>query len=174
MPVQVAILKVRMSSEPLTPENTPKEGQSGERQSTQASGVEVPVGGADATQTTVAATGGRQAFLNLRRQLTESELANSGVQKLLLDQLDRADSECESLTGYVERFHEADKRAAVLEEKLRTQTAFEIIVAAAIAIGSAIIGLAPSLWDKSSTGPITLIIGFLLVLGAVIARLFRK
>ena len=163
-----------MNSEASAPETTPEEGQPTKGQSGEAAETEVAVVDTPKTQTTVAPTGTRQALLNLRRQLTESELANSGVQKLLLDQLDRADSDCERLTGYVERFHAADKQAAILEEKLKTQTAFDIMVGAGIAIGSAIIGLAPSFWDKSARGPISLTIGVFLVAGALVARLFRK
>ncbi len=163
-----------MSPEPLTPGNTPKEGQLAEDQATHAPGIEVSVSEVVATQTTIAATGGRQAFQNLRRQLTETELGNSGVQKLLLDQLDRADNECESLTGYVERFHEADKRAAILEEKLKTQNAFDIIIGAGLTIGSLLIGLAPWLSDKTAKIAVCMIVGSLLVIGAVVARLFRR
>ena len=154
-------------------EGTPRDGGS-----TQAQSAASPehTASADTTLSTaaVAPTGRRQALQNLRRQLTDSELANPGVQKLLLDQLDSADSDCERLTGYVERFHEADKKSAVLEEKLRAQTAFDIVVGAGIAVGSAVIGLAPSFWDKTDKGPISLAVGSFLVVGAVVARLFRK
>src|SRR2546430_14984226 len=72
-------------------------------------------------------SGRRQAFRDLRRELTPDDLKNPGVHKMLLDQLDRADADCERLGGYVERFHEADKRAAVLGERGRTQTTIEIL-----------------------------------------------
>jgi hypothetical protein len=39
-------------------------------------------------------TGRRQAFRDLRRQLTDEDLGSAGVQKLLLDELERAESQC--------------------------------------------------------------------------------
>ena len=164
-----------MSPEPPNaPEGTPEEDRSTQEQTTRPPEHGVPVTETDQSAVTVAQTGRRQAFQNLRRQLTEPELANSGVQKLLLDQLDRADSECERLTGYVERFHDADKRSAVLEEILRTQTGFDIIIGAGIAAGSAIMGLSSSFWDKTEKGPICLAVGAFLLTGSVVARLFGK
>src|SRR5690242_19229632 len=45
-----------------------------------------------AATTTVAPTGKRQAFRDIRRQLQEQELSNPGVQKLLLEELETADA----------------------------------------------------------------------------------
>jgi hypothetical protein len=123
--------------------------------------------------TAVATTGKRQAFRDIRRQLQEQELANPGVQKLLLEELETADAKCEILEGYVDRFHEADKRAAILEEKLRPQTALEICFGFGVGLGCAIMGLAPLFWDTTIRGPIVLVVGFLLVAGAAIARMKR-
>jgi hypothetical protein len=123
---------------------------------------------------TVAPTGKRQAFRDIRRQLQEQELSNPGVQKLLLEELETADSRCEVLEGYVDRFHESDKRAAVLEEKLRTQTAFEILFGVGVGLGCAIIGLAPLFWDSTVKGPIILAVGVLLVAGSAAARIVKQ
>ncbi|MBX3666451.1 MAG: hypothetical protein KF834_12265 [Burkholderiales bacterium] len=119
-------------------------------------------------------TGRRQALRDLRRELTNEDLASPGVQKLLLDELGRADADCEILNGYVTRFHDADKRAAVLDEKLRTQTALEIAFGVGIGVGGAIMGLAPSFWDKQPLGYLTLTVGFLLMIGAIIARVIKR
>jgi hypothetical protein len=127
-----------------------------------------------ATPSTVATTGKRQAFRQIRRELKEGDLASSGVQKLLLEELERADAECEILKGYIQRYHDADKRAAVLEEKLRAQTAFEILFGVGVGLGCGIVGLAPLFWDTSSKGPITLGVGILLVLGSTLGRLVKR
>ena len=126
--------------------------------------------------TSTAPAAGRGAALrDIRRQLTEDELASPGVQKLLLENLDRAEGKCDDLQLYVDRFHEADKRSAVLEEKLKTNTALEILFAGGLAMGSAIIGLAPIMWDATSLkGSITLIVGLMLVIVSVVARVRKQ
>jgi len=123
---------------------------------------------------TVAPTGKRQAFRDIRRQLQEAELASPGVQKLLLEELETADSRCEVLEGYIDRFHDADKQAAVLVEKLRTQTALEIAFGVGVGLGCALMSLASVFWDGSMRGPLALVIGFLLVIGAVVARVVKQ
>jgi hypothetical protein len=69
---------------------------------TQADGVPQPGPGAHevpGSPVTTPATG-RQVYRNLRRQLTDEELASPGVQKLLLADLDRMDEECAELREY--------------------------------------------------------------------------
>ena len=139
-------------------------------------------GAGEAKPTTVAATAGeptpatgkRQALRDLRRQLTNEDLASPGVHKMLLDELERADADCELLNGYRTRFHDVDKRAAVLEERVRTQTALEVMFGVGVGLGGAIMGFAPSLWPSPPFGYIALGLGFLLVLGATIARVIKR
>ena len=119
-------------------------------------------------------SGRRQALRDLRRQLTDEDLASPGVQKLLLDDLERADAECDLLNGYVTRFHEADKRAAILEERLRTQTALEVTFGVGVGLGGAIMGLAPSLWNTPPFGSLAIAVGILLSLGATVARVIKR
>lgn len=122
----------------------------------------------------VAPTGQRQAFRDIRRQLTEKDLSNPGVQKLILDELERADADCEELRGYVERYHEADKRAAILQERARAVTAIEIMFAVGVGIGSAIVGLAPLFWTHQPQGWICLAVGGILIVGSSVARVIKR
>jgi hypothetical protein len=105
---------------------------------------------ASAAIVTVSAVGKRQSFRAIRRELQEAELTNPGVQRLILEDLETAEAECEALREYIERYHDADKRAAVLEEKLRTHAALEIICAVGLGAGFAIVGLAPYFWASSA------------------------
>jgi hypothetical protein len=138
--------------------------------------TEVVAGATLTLQSTIVATstGKRQAFRDIRRQLQDADLSSPGVQKLLLDELDQSESECELLQAYVERFHEADKRAAVLEEKLKASTAFDILFSVGIGLGCAIMGLSPLFWSDGARGPMALVVGFLLVSGATAARVYKK
>jgi hypothetical protein len=123
----------------------------------------------------VPSSGRRQAFKDIRRQLAEADLSSPGVQKMLLEELQLAEDKCEILEAYIERFHEADKRAAVLSEKLTAQKAFEILFDVSFGAGCAIIGLAPFFWaEKGATGPLTLAVGIILAIGATAARVIRR
>jgi hypothetical protein len=129
------------------------------------------------TETVLSATetsGRRQVFSEIRRQLAEEDLASKGVQKLLLSELETSEGECEALRAYIERFHDADKRAAVLEERSKTSTATEIMFAVGLVVGGGLIGWAPALWDQSSKGPIALALGIVLIAGSAIAKALKK
>lgn len=134
-----------------------------------AAAVELRFGDTIATAA-VATSGKRQAFSNIRRQLSEIDLASPGVQKMLLEELDRAESQCEVAEGFRERFHAADKEAAVLREKLKTVTAMEVFFGLGVAIGSIMIGLAPYFWDQKAKGVLTLAIGTVVLIGSAVAR----
>jgi hypothetical protein len=92
------------------------------------------------------------------------------VQKLLLDELEQAEAVSDQLRGYMERFHEADKRAAILEEKLKPVLAIDILYTVGVGLGCAIIGLAPFFWTNRLQGLICLALGILMVGGSVAAR----
>jgi hypothetical protein len=134
-----------------------------------AAAIELRVGDTIAAAA-VATSGKRQAFSNIRRQLSETDLASPGVQKMLLEELDRAESQCEVAEGFRERFHLADKEAAVLREKLKTVTAMEIFFGLGVAIGSILIGLAPYFWDQQAKGELMLAIGAVVLIGSAVAR----
>ncbi len=139
--------------------------------------VEEPVTGAVPTPpnpVVVATTGRRQALRQISRELKEGDLANPGVQKLLIELLETAENKCEILEGFVARYHAADKSVAVLQEKLRTQTAIDVLFGSGLGIGSAIIGLAPYFWDQSVRGPIALGVGVLLIFGSTAAKVVKR
>jgi len=125
-------------------------------------------------QSATVVSGRRQAFRDLRRQLSDADLTSPGVQKLLLDDLEQAEAQCEIYSGYIERFHEADKRAAILEERVRTQTALEVAFGVGVGLGCAILGLAPLFWTDQPKGWLAIGIGLLLTIGASIARVVKR
>jgi len=116
---------------------------------------------------------GRRALASARRELNEAELASPAVQKLLLDDIDRLEEENTELRGYRSRFHEADKRAAILEQKGRTAVSREIIVLGCITVGGAALGYAPAIWKSPPTGHLCLIFGVVLILCGVAAKAVR-
>lgn len=120
-------------------------------------------------------SGRRQSLLNIRRQLTNEELSQTGTQKMLLEMLEEAENTSESMKGFETRFHEADKNCAILNEKLNSDRSIEIFFGAGVGLGGAILGLSPFFWSLGTTyGIICLVIGICLIIGASIGRAIKK
>jgi len=117
-------------------------------------------------------TGRRKSFSNIRRQMTDEELSSPGVQKLLIDMLEESESECENLKNYVSSYHVADKRAAILGERLTKDNKIDIFFGVGVGLGGAILGLIPFFSDdKPLYGVVCGFVGFALVIGATIGRI---
>lgn len=124
---------------------------------------------------TIPATGRRGSFRDIRRQLTDEELKQTGVQKLVIEDFERAETECEALRAYVEMFHEADKRVGILTEKQKVDKGLEIITGVCLAGGGAIFSLAPSFWAVNTfQGIAALAIGTLFVAGSILAKVVQR
>jgi hypothetical protein len=140
----------------------------------QAKQQEPPKVPAVAPQALAPTEGRRQAFQDIKRQLTPGELANTGTQKLILEMLLASERQCDELKEYVENYHVADKKVGVLEEKLKTNKVNEIMFGVGVGVGCAIIGLAPYFWDDKGKGPLVLAVGLALTIGAAIGRIVFK
>lgn len=137
----------------------------------QSSAADVPVD----RDKMVPAVGGRAALSGIRRQLNEDDLSAPGTQRLLIDLLDCAERERDDLKPYVGLFHEADKGREVLAEKLKADRSIEVMSGAGLAIGGAIIGLAPYFDSmRGGYGFYSLILGIFLMVGSIVGRLVKK
>ena len=104
----------------------------------------------------------RRVFSEIHRVIDPVDLKNPGVQKLLLEMLEQAESEREECRAYVDRFHQADKRSAILEEKQRTFWAIEAFFAIGVSIGSILL----------ANGNI--ILGLCLIILSILARIIKR
>jgi hypothetical protein len=115
----------------------------------------------------------RHALDRVTRELSDEELNSPGARKLLLDRLSQEEDEISSLKSFRERFHEADKRNGVLEEKLKKDTAVEVISTGTVAVGAAALVYAPELWSHQPGGWIALAFGAILTLVGIAAKVMR-
>jgi hypothetical protein len=130
-----------------------------------------PVEGADGSSQVVAkGTSGRKSFAKLRRELTDEELASPAVQRMLLDEIERLDSERSELGSLRTRFHETDKRAAVLEERFKGKISLEIVHVGCMTVGAAALGYAPSIWQSQPTAWMAVVFGGLLIVAGLAAK----
>ncbi len=144
-------------------------------QSVQTKGTEPPISQEEIATSAVPSSGRRAAFRDIRRQLTDDELSSTGVQKLLLAMLEEADTDRDNLEPYVNLYHEADKKAAILSEQVKTQKTVEIFLGVGVGLGGTIIGLTPFFWGvKAVFGVITGLVGLGLIIGAIVGRRIVK
>lgn len=121
----------------------------------------------------------RPSFGGIRRQLADADFddpaVSKAVSKLLLDMLEEAETNRDEYKSYVEAFHQADKRAAILGEKLLKDKSLDVFFGVGVGLGGAIVGLSPFFWVKEGLyGGICLVVGLALIIGSYIGRVVRK
>lgn len=138
-----------------------------------------PVAPPPAAPLVAPATGRRAAFRDLKRQLADADLANPGLQKIILDELICAEEERDDLRLELKQsalnYHAADKQVGVLSEKLKSNKVNEIMFGVGLSVGGTVMGLTPFFWEiKPLYGVIALGLGLALTIGATIARTLFK
>ena len=111
-------------------------------------------------------------YSKLRRELSDDELSNPAVQKLLISEIDKLEIRVAELEICEKNFYEVDKAKAVLEEKMKTHNSQEILYSFCLSIGSAIMGLS-SLVKINETGWIFLVVGGLLIIGGILSKFVK-
>jgi hypothetical protein len=129
----------------------------------------------------VPSEGGRRAFSGVTRTLTADELAEPGTLKVILELLQDAETNAEErkleakavqadLKTMTQKFHDMDKKAAVLDEELAHMQRSELFVAICLTLGGTIIGLSPSLAESKVPWWAVAAVGGCLVFGAWYTR----
>lgn len=111
-------------------------------------------------------------YSSLKREISEEDLDSPVVQRILLGEVDKLESKVSNLESYVEKFHATDKKAAVLEEKLKTVNADEVLYSFCLTIGSVIIGLS-SILQEHGYGKIAIVVGTALLIGAIASKVIK-
>jgi hypothetical protein len=114
------------------------------------------------------------ALSGIRRDLTDEELSTPGARKLLIDRLDQTEMQVVELKEFRDRFYTADKQVAVLMEKIKQDTAAEVLYGVVLSVGAILVGLTPSTWRTQPFGWISLLAGVALIIVAVILKGVRK
>lgn len=93
----------------------------------------------------------KRPFSKLTTELEPEDLAEKGVQKMILAEVARLEGEVAELKIFERDFHKLDKDCEVLKAKSKKETMLEILYTAAVAIGSALIGWLPSSSTQGGT-----------------------
>lgn len=120
-------------------------------------------------------THGIDAYGNLARGLTSEELAQSGTQKLILNDLSKAEAKVKELEPFREKYYQLLSDKMVLEEKLAKTKRSDILYSFCITSGGVIIGLG-KIYYETSPGLCALMItiGAFLILGGILFKIAYK
>ncbi|WP_429124130.1 hypothetical protein [Aeromonas allosaccharophila] len=114
---------------------------------------------------------GRKSFSKLRRELSDDELSSPAVQRMLIDEIERLDADRVELISFRGKFHDSDKKVAVLDEKFKAKISIEIIHIGCITVGAAMLGYAPTIWaTQQSTAIMGIVFGLVLIIAALVAK----
>jgi hypothetical protein len=117
---------------------------------------------------------GRRAFSRMRREMTDEELDNSGVRKIMMDDVDRLEAEKSDLLQYVDKYHAADKENAVLKEKAKVKVASDIAFGIFTTVGGAAAGYSPSLNAVPHASSMVLYAGVILIFAGIASKVALK
>ena len=113
-------------------------------------------------------------FKKINHDLSEKDLASTGVRKLLLNEIVKLEFNVSNLSEYREKYHETDKERIRLEEKQKHYFSHEALFSLCLTIGALLVGLTPSMNGENSNSDITLGIGIALIISAVISKVLKK
>lgn len=91
----------------------------------------------------------QRSYDGISRKISENDLTNPAVGKIILDSLDQCEEENKELKLIVNKFHSVDKEAAVMREQLKASKTIEKMRNVLLSTGSCLIGLSPSLHSES-------------------------
>jgi hypothetical protein len=114
----------------------------------------------------------RRAFSRLKRELTEEEICQPGVQKLVLEDHERLEGENRELRAFRDKYFGVSERLAVFEAGRKHKMAWEVVSSGCIALGAIVVGFTSSLWSSQPAGWLALIFGSLVLLLGISARWF--
>ena len=115
------------------------------------------------------------ALSKVTRELSSEELTESGTVKMLVESLYRLEAEVNELKEYRERYHEADTRAASLQERLSAlregKATQDVVSGVMFGIGGAMFGAGTSFDGYPQW--MALLFGVVLIIGGVVAKVPR-
>lgn len=116
----------------------------------------------------------RQALSRLKRELSEEELGHTGVQKLLIAEVERLDEENRALVSFRDLYHEKALELAGTEAQLKEKRAADIISMGCMALGGVVFGYAPVLSGPPDHSKIAMIVGGVLLVIGIAAKVVLR
>ena len=110
------------------------------------------------------------AFDKLEQTLTEEDLKNPAIARMLINSIDTLTTEKLELENSRDKFYDADKKCAVLEEDSKGETRFQVMYGASFAIGGIVFGT--SFATQGATSVVLITCGAILLIQGAILNFF--
>ena len=101
-------------------------------------------------------------------------MSATGVQKLLVAEIDRLEEENRELKEVGREFSDSQRRIGVLEEKLKSHTALDVISGVCISVGGVALGAIPSLSSVQPYGLFAIGVGVILIAGGFLSQVVKR
>lgn len=116
---------------------------------------------------------GKRAFSKVQRELSDEDLKNPAVARILLDERERMLTEKSVLESFKDKYYEADKRAGVLQSEVTKMDEHESLNSLCQVVGGVLVGAVFSVqgWLLQSAIGLS---GLLLILGNIAIKNFKR
>lgn len=113
----------------------------------------------------------KKALSKVKRELSDEELTQSGVQKLLIQQTESLEDELKETKEYISKYHLLFSENSVLKEKINGSTNYEILHNFVLSMGGVLLGISGSFYNiEKSNWLFFLIPGAILSFGTLYIR----
>ena len=120
----------------------------------------------------------KKAFSKISRELSEDDLKSPGTQRLLLSEIDQYEECKKQLEFYRTKYFEKLADCRVYEERLKSNATLEVASGCLLALGPALMTLAPTIVDKKGEwyylSTILLVIGIVMLLGGITTKILKN
>lgn len=106
----------------------------------------------------------KRALARVERRLSDEELKNPGVQKMILDRLDVAEEQIQMLEQFRSDYYDVKSRLAVSESSLKRMNSLDTTQSTMLGVGCLFLGYLPAAWGD---WPLTIVgaVGGLALIG---------
>ncbi|WP_321792786.1 hypothetical protein [Caballeronia sp. J97] len=115
----------------------------------------------------------RDALSGVDRVVQLADLNHPGVQKLVLDRLDRAEARVLELERYRQDYHDTREKLVVAESSLKRIMSLDVLQSTLLGVGCMAIGLLPTAWGNWGLFCIGGLGGLAMVVGSFVSK-FRN
>jgi hypothetical protein len=116
----------------------------------------------------------RDALAGVERLLSIADMQHAGVQKMVLDRLDRAEAGVRELERYRDQYYVVKEQLAVTASNLERVLSLDVLQSTMLGVGCMTLGFLPTAWGNWKLTVIAAIAGIGLVAGSYFSKARKR